>query len=140
MIEDIKLNKSKKKFIPPKLHINNQLDNKLLLIARKNHEIISKPGFKLQGYKVQVFSGRSRGTAEKIQLDLKEKFDKAQRVEHIERVEVKLEYEQPTYKVKVGKYFIKLEAHKMKVDLKAQYPLAIVVPEKISINFKEIKD
>jgi len=155
-LSTIKIAKPKKVFVVPKVAINTEINEKIDLIAEKNNSKLSRYSFKIQGYRVQVFSGGNRAAAEKIQLALKDMFNgvedengenddeiKTNVVEnenvYKEDIEVKLEYDQPNYKVKVGKYLSKIEAHKMRISLKDAYPLSIVIPEKIKLSLKDLR-
>ena len=44
-----------------------------------------------------------------------------------------ISYRQPTFTVKVGSYQSRLEAHKVFESLKQDFPLAVLIPERIEI-------
>jgi hypothetical protein len=45
-----------------------------------------------------------------------------------------LEYEQPNFRVKTGKYFTRLEAEMDYAKVRQYFPAAIVVPDKIPLK------
>ncbi|MBS1506848.1 MAG: SPOR domain-containing protein [Bacteroidetes bacterium] len=79
----------------------------------------------IDGYTIQVYSGQKRedamNTKKKIQDELPDLVSN-------------LQYQQPKFRVTVGKYFSKLEAQKDLLALKGKFATAILVPEKIMIR------
>ena len=45
-----------------------------------------------------------------------------------------VQYSQPNFRVKVGKYFSRLDAQKDYVEVKRFFPTAIIIPDKVAIN------
>ena len=45
-----------------------------------------------------------------------------------------LKYEEPSFKVKVGKFYSRLEAQKTFAQLKRKFPNAIIIPERIQLS------
>ena len=106
--------------ITPTNHIKDELDSVLhsMILAKKNVRYIN-------GYSIQVYSGNNRNKA----ADVKG------RVRMIdENFRPKISYNQPNYKVKIGKYFSRIEANKDLVALKAKFRQALLVPANILIE------
>ncbi|MBS1951967.1 MAG: SPOR domain-containing protein [Bacteroidetes bacterium] len=79
----------------------------------------------IDGYTIQIYSGQKRGEA----MDLKKKLQ-----EEIPDLTGNLLYQQPKFRVTVGKYFTKVEAQPDLLRLKRKFTAAIIVPEKIQIR------
>ncbi len=77
-----------------------------------------------QGVTIQVYSGLNRTRANEA---------KAKVYKVLSKGEPRLVYEQPNYKVKVGKYFDRLEAQKDYAALREEFPVVLVVPEKFKV-------
>lgn len=79
----------------------------------------------VDGYTIQIYSGQNRedamNTKKKITNDLPE-------------LTSTLQYQQPKFRVTVGKYYSKLEAHADLTALRTLFPSSILVPEKIAIR------
>ena len=106
--------------VAPKYHIKSELDSVLsaMILSKKDIRHIS-------GYSIQVYSGNNRSKAaevKKVVINISEDF------------EPKISYNQPNYKVKVGKYFSRIEANRDLVELKKKYRQALLVPDKILIE------
>ena len=43
-------------------------------------------------------------------------------------------YAQPNFRVKVGKYYTRIDAQRDYVAVKKYFPTAIVIPDKVAIN------
>lgn len=104
----------------PTNHINVFLDSILDSIAISDQ----KQRF-YQGYTILLYTGSSReeatmarGKTVAMELDL----------------EPELVYNQPNYKVKVGKFLTRLEAQSLFTQLKKEFDNAIVAPERIYIE------
>ncbi len=76
------------------------------------------------GYQVVAYSGTDRSEADRIYSILESTLPDT----------MKLLYEQPNYKLKVGNYLTKVEAYKVCVQIREVYPLAIVVSARIVID------
>ncbi|WP_020529545.1 SPOR domain-containing protein [Flexithrix dorotheae] len=107
----------------PKTSINYQLDQQSILIAQKNLEDLTDHGTK--GFRILVYSGGSRDRAEEIEKDLI-LYEKTYQI-----------FDVPNYKVKVGDYFTKLEANGALVQIKKEYPQAIIIPDIIEVNLDD---
>ena len=79
----------------------------------------------IDGYTVQIYSGQKREEA----MNTKKKMQ-----EEVPELIANLQYQQPKFRVTVGKYFSKLEAQKDLLTLRRKFSTAILVPEKILIR------
>ncbi|HHP7240672.1 MAG TPA: SPOR domain-containing protein [Cyclobacteriaceae bacterium] len=104
----------------PKNDIKAEMDSVGNLLRLKN---IQK-GY-MDGYTIQIYSGRSRYDAREIKKEILE-FD--------DNYEPNLIYKQPDFRVRVGSYFNRLTAHREYVKLRKNFPSAIIIPEKIPID------
>lgn len=109
-----------KAYVEPIHTVNKQLDAVLDSIDRIN---LTRKF--IEGYTIQVYSGMKREDA----LNAKKQLTTS-----IPKLESELQYLQPNYRVKTGKYFTRLEAQKDYEKIKRYFPSAIVVPDKIAIN------
>ena len=76
----------------------------------------------IDGYTIQIYSGQKREDA----MNTKKKMQ-----EEVPELIANLQYQQPKFRVTVGKYFSKLEAQKDLLALQRKFSTAILVPEKI---------
>jgi len=79
----------------------------------------------IDGYTIQIYSGQKREEA----MNTKKKMQ-----EEVPELNANLQYQQPKFRVTVGKYFSKLEAQKDLLALRRRFSSAILVPEKIPIK------
>jgi septal ring-binding cell division protein DamX len=79
----------------------------------------------VDGYTIQIYSGQKREEALNASKRL---------VESINNLRATTQYQQPKFKVTVGKYYSRLEAQKDLLRLKHVFSSAILVPEKIMIK------
>ena len=96
--------------------VDGQLDEVQRRFAQKNK---SEPYF--SGYTVLVFSGIDRNQAFKTQDDLKFYFPD---------LNPEMQYQQPRYLVKLGKFTYKIEAQKAFSQIKAQFPSARIIQDR----------
>lgn len=96
--------------------VDTQLDEVQRRLAEKNK---SEPYF--NGYTVLVFSGIDRNQAFKTQDDLKLYYPD---------LNVEMQYQQPRYLVKIGKYTYKIEAQKAFSQIKGQFPSARIIQDR----------
>ena len=82
------------------------------LLQKNQQKHYKKRGIK--GFCVQIYSGESRGEAQRIKYQFMKKFNKITSVEYV-RVS-------PNWKVRVGKCRTKLEAKKLQSIIKEVYP------------------
>ncbi len=79
----------------------------------------------IDGYTIQIYSGQKREEA----MNAKKKMQ-----EDVPQLIANLQYQQPKFRVTVGKYFSKLEAQKDLLTLRRKFSAAILVPETIPIK------
>lgn len=80
---------------------------------------------KLSGYRIIIYAGINREEANKAKEKVYKKFSDA---------DVYTSYQQPTFKVKVGDFFTRLEAQKMYNQLRSIFPNVVVVEDEILIH------
>ncbi len=96
--------------------VDGQLDEVQRRFTEKNK---SEPYF--SGYTVLVFSGIDRDQAFKTQDDLRLYFP---------GLTPEMQYQQPRYLVKIGKYAYKIEAQKAFSQIKGQFPTARIIQDR----------
>jgi len=100
--------------------VNEKVDGVLDSIDRFNLTRRS-----VDGYTIQIYSGQNREdamiTKKKMSTDLPD-------------LTANLQYQQPKFRVTVGRYYSKLEAFQDLSKLRTAFPSAILVPEKIPIR------
>jgi hypothetical protein len=106
--------------ITPTKTVNAKVDAVLDSIDRYN--LVRKF---VDGYTIQIYSGQNREEA----MNTKKKMN-----EEIPDLTANLQYQQPKFRVTVGKYYTKLEANPDLVLLRTSFSSAILVPEKIQIK------
>ncbi len=107
-------------YVEAKYAVNGPLDNVLDSIARINKNI----GY-VDGYTIQVYSGLKREDA----LNAKRQLSTS-----LPNVDSEIQYVQPNFRVRVGKYYDRFNAHKDYVAVKRYFPNAILIPERIPIQ------
>ena len=119
VVEPDKNKRDPKVYVEATHTVNRQLDVVLDSIDRINltREFI-------EGYTIQVYSGLKENA-----LNVKK-----QLTQTLPKLESELQYVQPNFRVKTGKYFTRLEAEKDYEQVKRYFQSAIVVPDKIAIN------
>ncbi|MBX2897639.1 MAG: SPOR domain-containing protein [Cyclobacteriaceae bacterium] len=106
--------------VAPTYHVNQKVDAVLDSINRYNQ--VRKF---VDGYTIQIYSGQNREEA----MEAKKKM-----TGELSQYTANLQYQQPKFRVTVGKYFTKLEAHTDLVKLRKNFSAAILVPEKIPVR------
>jgi len=106
--------------VTPTHHVNEKVDAVLDSIDRYNQ--VRKF---VDGYTIQIYSGQNREQA----MEAKKKM-----TTDLPEFTANLEYQQPKFRVTIGKYFTKLEAHTDLVRLRTSFSAAILVPEKIQVR------
>ncbi|WKK75949.2 SPOR domain-containing protein [Marivirga salinae] len=104
----------------PNADVTELLNKKLDTLAKNNKEIRY-----VNGYSIQVFSGSSSSEAYAAR-------DTARVV--LPEIRTDVEYKQPIYKVRVGRFTERLEVQRTLLKLKPKFPDAISVPQRIYIN------
>lgn len=84
-----------------------------------------KSTYKLEGYRIQIFSGNKRQPAKDARL----RFTRVYRKTKAHEV-----YEQPYFKVRVGDFKTKLEALKFKNELNKHFPNCFIVKDEIEFK------
>ena len=79
----------------------------------------------IDGFTIQVYSGLKREDALNTKKEL---------TSTLPDLQSEVQYSQPNFRVKVGKYFNRLDAQRDYVDVKRHFPTAIIIPDKVSIN------
>ena len=100
--------------------VTKLLNSKLDTLAENNREVRF-----VNGYSIQVYSGSSSSEAYAAR-------DTARLV--LPQVRTDVEYKQPIYKVRVGRFTERLEVQRTLLKLKPKFPSAISVPQRIYIN------
>lgn len=107
-------------YVEPKYAINKRLDSVLDSIDRINIQRTY-----IDGFTIQVYSGGRKEDAMKAKQEL---------TVSLPDLQSEVLYSQPNFRVKVGKYYSRIEAQKDYLDVKKLFPTAIVIPDKVSIN------
>lgn len=107
-------------YIEPRYAVTGEVNTILDSIYRDN---LSK-GF-IDGYTIQVYSGVKREDA----LNVKKKLTQS-----LPDIESDVQYRQPNFRVRTGKYLTRLEAQKDYLAVKKYFPNAIVIPDRIEIQ------
>ncbi len=100
-------------------NINQKLTHHLQKIAINNQKI--KYSY---GYIVQIYSGGDRQEAD----------NHIRNARSITDQEVKLEYNEPNYKVHIGNYLNRAQAYLTYTQVKEVFPSAVIIPSKIEIE------
>lgn len=79
----------------------------------------------VDGYTIQIYTGADRQAANDARNRAASLFPE---------LDPQISYAQPTYKVKVGQYVDHLEAYKVFESAKKEFPLALLIPERIIIR------
>lgn len=106
--------------VTPTHNVNEKVDAVLDSIDRYNQ--VRKF---IDGYTIQIYSGQNREEA----MEAKKKM-----TTDLPEYSANLQYQQPKFRVTVGRYFTKLEAHPDLVKLRNSFTAAILVPEKIQVR------
>lgn len=107
-------------YVDPKYNINKELDIVLDSIDRIN---INRKF--IDGFTIQVYSGLDREAALNTRKTL---------TTSLPDLESEIQYNQPNFRVKAGKYFNRVDAQKDFLAIRKFFSSAIVIPDKIEIN------
>ena len=107
-------------YVEPKYAVNKKLDNVLDSIDQINVQRTY-----IDGFTIQVYSGARKEDAMKAKQEL---------TSSLPDLHSEVLYSQPNFRVKVGKYYSRVEAQKDYLDVKRLFPTAIVIPDKVAIN------
>ncbi|BDD02638.1 SPOR domain-containing protein [Aureibacter tunicatorum] len=105
--------------------INSELQGQIDHFAKSNQSKGSTY------YTIQIYSGGSRTEANEIREQIYEFFPSAKPY---------LQWKQPNYRVKVGKFYNRLEANPLLLEIKKHYHSAILVPEVIKTEVEESEE
>ncbi len=83
----------------------------------------SNLGSAVSGFRLQIFSGSDRKIAYEEQARFKSLYP---------AIKTYISYIQPNYKVRIGDFRTKLDAEKLKDELKKYYPTVFIFSEKIN--------
>lgn len=106
--------------VEPKYAVTKKLDGVLDSIDRINVQRAF-----VDGFTIQVYSGSKKEDAMKAKQEL---------ASSLPDLQSEVLYSQPNFRVKVGKYYSRIEAQKDYLDVKKLFPTAIVIPDKVAIN------
>jgi outer membrane murein-binding lipoprotein Lpp len=106
--------------VEPKYAVNKKLDSVLDSIDHINVQRTY-----IDGFTIQVYSGARKEDAMKAKQEL---------TSSLPDLHSEVLYSQPNFRVKVGKYYSRVEAQKDYLDVKRLFPTAIVIPDKVAIN------
>jgi len=106
--------------VEAKFAVNATLDAVLDSISR-----INLANGHIDGFTIQVYSGIKREEA----LNAKKELSVS-----LPELDSEVQYVQPNFRVRVGKYYDRLQAQKDFMLIKKHFPNAIVIPERISIR------
>jgi hypothetical protein len=107
-------------YVEPKYAVNKKVDVVLDSIDRHNLQANA-----IDGFTIQIYSGLKREEA----LNAKKSLASA-----LPDLEADVQYAQPNFRVKVGKYISRLAAQKDFTEVKKRFPTAIIIPDKVAIN------
>ena len=106
-------------YVEPKYAVNKKLDTVLDSIDRYN---VSKEF--IDGFTIQIYAGLKREDA----LNAKKNLSSS-----LPDLSSEVEYSQPNFRVKVGKYYSRIDAQRDYVAIRKYFPTAIVIPDKVAI-------
>jgi len=107
-------------YVEAQYAVTDQVDAVLDSIHRAN----LSNGF-VDGYTIQVYSGIKREDA----LNVKKKMTQT-----LPELESDVQYRQPNFRVRTGRYLSRLEAQHDYLSVKKHFPNAIVIPDRIEIR------
>ena len=107
-------------YVDARYAVNDQVDT--VLDSIYDHNLSN--GF-IDGYTIQVYSGVKREDA----LNIKKRLGQT-----VPELESDVQYRQPNFRVRTGKYFSRLEAQKDYLAVKRYFPNAIVIPDRIPVQ------
>jgi hypothetical protein len=107
-------------YVEPKYAVNKKLDTVLDSIDRYNRSRQF-----IDGFSIQIYAGMRREDALNAKKNL---------TTSLPDLSSEVEYAQPNFRVKVGKYFSRIDAQADFLAVKRYFPTAIVIPDKVPIN------
>ena len=106
-------------FVEPKLAVTQKLDGVLDSI---DHINLNRRF--VEGYTIQVYSGRREEA-----LNVKKQIATS-----LPGLNTEIQFTEPIFRVKVGKYYSRMDAQEDYASVKRYFPAAILIPEKIVIQ------
>ena len=110
------------KYIQLEGHIKNELDN-IIKISIENN----KKGRYVDGYIVQIYSGKNRERANTTKEIMLEKFKDLQ---------TDISYYQPNFRVHSGQFIDRLEATRTYEEIKWFFPKALLIPKRFLLKYE----
>lgn len=107
-------------YVEAKYAVNKKVDIVLDSIDRYN--LLANA---VDGFTIQIYSGLKREDALNAKRNL---------TSQLPDLDVDVQYAQPNFRVKVGKYFNRLDAQKDYMAVKKHFPTAIIIPDKVAVN------
>lgn len=95
------------------------LDTLLKRTVQKNKENPT-----IEGYRIQIHYGSNRQKARRIEKNFEQSYPGH---------DADLIYEQPYFKIRIGKFRNKIEAHKLYYEIKKDFSSAFIVPDEIEL-------
>jgi len=109
-------------YVPLKGHIKAELDSIVRISIAENKEE------KLfDGFVIQVYNGNSRERANQVWNQMDQNFPD---------LAAKVSYHQPNFRVKAGRFTDRLTAHRVFREVKEEFPKALLVPERLTMNYE----
>jgi hypothetical protein len=108
------------RYVEPKFSVNQALDAVLDSIGEVNR---SRGVF--DGFTIQVYSGIKREDALNVKRQLSTSMPK---------LDSEIQFVQPNFRVRAGKYYNRIQAQKDYEAVKQYFPDAIVIPDKIAFK------
>lgn len=114
-------NKSKKGYLTEEpMHINKKLDAILDTISVRNKGVRYANGFR-----IQIYVGNDRKAADDAKIYTYQTYPE---------IFPYLSYQQPIYKVKIGDFLNRMDAERYFVNIKENYPSAMILPDRVEIK------
>ena len=107
--------------LTPSISINNELTATLDSVAVYKRETIKY----IDGFTIQVYGGSSRNNAREARMSV---------LRYFPDTDPQMIFDQPNYKVRIGKYYTRLDAQPLFLDIRRRFSTAILVPTRISID------
>lgn len=106
--------------VAPTNHINDKVRVLMDSVASANKSIKFAQGFRIMAY---------NGTDRRVAMDTRRAI-----IERIPEQKDYLQYQQPTYRLKIGDYFTRMEAQQTLLRLRDILPNALIIPDQINIR------
>jgi len=107
-------------YVEPRIAVNKQVDAVLDSIDR-----INRTRKFVDGFTIQVYSGLKREDALSAKRQLSTSFP---------TIESEVQYAQPNFRVKAGRYYDRMNAQKDFLSVKRVFPSAILIPDRIVLD------